>query len=136
MEILTSIKNVSKVIFKLTLDWATNDGRGYETLLFNNKEDALKEFEAQLKIIKTDKSSWEYEVLKEATDEHDYDEVFAPRYLTGEYDYMSRFTQDFNHLINHPNRDILLKSFVLYQNNYEDNEHTYLSLRAVCILEH
>lgn len=114
MEILTSTKNVSKVIFKLTLDWATNDERDNETLLFNNKEDAVEEFEAQLKKIKTDKSSWEYEALKEAADEHNYDEELEPQYLTGEYDYMSRFTVDFNHLLNHPNTDILLKSFVLY----------------------
>lgn len=65
MEILTSTKNVSKVIFKLTLDWATNDERDNETLLFNNKEDAVEEFEAQLKKIKTDKSSWEYEALSQ-----------------------------------------------------------------------
>lgn len=83
-----------------------------------------------------DDPSWEYEALKEAADEHNYDEELEPQYLTGEYDYMSRFTVDFNHLLNHPNTDILLKSFVLYQEGYEDTEHTYLTLRAVCILEH
>lgn len=136
MEILTSTKNVSKVIFKLTLDWATNDERDNETLLFNNKEDAIEEYEAQLKKIKTNKSSWECEALKEAADEHNYDEELEPQYLTGEYDYMNRFLLDFNHLLNHPNSDILLKSFVLYQDGYEDSEHTYLTLRVVCILEH
>lgn len=136
MNILTSAKAVSKVIFKLTLDWATNDERDNETLLFNSKEDAGEEFEAQLKKIKTDKSSWEYEALKEAADEHNYDEELEPQYLTGEYDYMSRFIMDFNHLLSHPNTNILLKSFVLYQEGYEDTEHTYLTLQAVCILEH
>ena len=136
MEILTGKKTVAKVIFKLTLDWATNDERDNESLFFDCKEDAVDEFNAHLKKIKTDKSSWECEALKEAADEHNYDEELEPQYLTGEYDYMERFTRDFNHLIAHPNYDILLKSFVLYQEGYEDNEHTYLTLRAVCVLEH
>lgn len=136
MEILTGKKAVARVVFKLTLDWATDDERDNETLLFDCKEDAVDEFNAQLNKIKTDKSSWEYDALQEAADEHNYDEELEPQYLTGEYDYMIRFSLDFNHLLNHPNSSILLKSFVLYQDGYEDTEHTYLTLRAVCILEH
>ena len=135
MEILTGKKAVARVVFKLTLDWATDDERDNETLLFDCKEDAVDEFNAQLNKIKTDKSSWEYDALQEAADEHNYDEELEPQYLTDEYDYMIRFSLDFNHLLNHPNSSILLKSFVLYQDGYEDTEHTYLTLRAVCILE-
>ena len=121
MEILTGKKAVAKVVFKLTLDWATDDERDNESLLFDCKEDAVDEFNAQLNKIKTNKSSWEYDALQEAANEHDY---------------LNRFSLDFNHLLNHPNSSILLKSFVLYQDGYEDTEHTYLTLRAVCILEH
>ena len=136
MEILTGKKAVARVVFKLTLDWATNDERDNESLLFDCKEYAVAEFDAQLNKIKTNKSSWEYDALQEAADEHDYDEELEPQYLTGEYDHMNRFVKDFSHLTAHPNSDILLKSFVLYQDGYEDTEHTYLTLRAVCILEH
>lgn len=136
MEILTGKKAVARVVFKLTLDWATDDERDNETLLFDCKEYAVDEFNAQLNKIKTDKSSWEYDALQEAADEHNYDEELEPQYLTGEYDYMNRLSLDFNHLLNHPNSSILLKSFVLYQDGYEDTKHTYLTLRAVCILEH
>ena len=39
MEILTGKKAVARVVFKLTLDWATDDERDNETLLFDCKED-------------------------------------------------------------------------------------------------
>ncbi len=136
MDILTGKNGVSKVIFKLTLDCATDDESDNESLLFDCKEDAIAEFDAQLNKIKTDKSSWEYSALQEAVNEQEYDEELEPQYLTGEYDYLSRFTQDFNYLINHPNYNILLKSFVLYQEGFANSEHTYLTLRAVCILGH
>ena len=75
MKILTNKNRVARVVFMVSLNYSHNDESSYETLLFNNKDDAVAEFDEQLKLIKTDKSSWEYEALKEAVDEHsDYDE--------------------------------------------------------------
>lgn len=137
MEILTNKNHVTKVVFVVSLDWAANDERGYETLLFNTKEDAIAEFGEQLRRIKTDKSTWECEALKTAVDEHsDYDEENDdPEYYTGEYDYLNHFIRDFDSLIKHPNTQMLLKSFSIYENSYEACEHTYLTLHAACILE-
>lgn len=136
MKILTNKKHVTKVIFMVSLNWATNDECGYETLLFNTKEDAVAEFDEQLRRLKADNTSWECAALENAVDEHgDYDEENDdPEYYTGEYDYLNNFVRDFNKLIEHPNTKMLLKSFSIYENGYEDCEHTYLMLHAVCIL--
>lgn len=137
MKILTNKNRVARVVFMVSLNCSHNDESSYETLLFNNKDDAVAEFDEQLKLIKTDKSSWEYEALKEAVNEHsDYDEENDdPEYYTGEYDYLDRFASNFHNLIEYPNAQTLLKSFSIYESGYEDCEHTYLMLHAVCVLE-
>lgn len=134
MKILSGKKNVDKVIFLLTLDWAHDDDSDHEVLIFSHKEDAIAEFNSQLNKIKTSESFWECAALKTAADEHDYNEEDEPEYLTGKYDYLNGLTYRLNELISHPDRTILLKSFIIYQNGYEKQEHTYLSLRAVCVI--
>lgn len=137
MKILTNKHNVAKVIFVVCLDWATNDCCDYETLFFESKDDAIAEFDEHLRNIKTNKDSWEYDALKNAVKEHsDYDEDNDdPEYYTGEYDYLNGFNRNLDNLIKHPSTKMLLKSFLLYQNGYENCEHTYLTLHAVCVLE-
>ena len=134
MQILSGQKNVAKVLFLLTLDWAYDDDSRYETLLFSRKEDAIAEFDAQLNHLKTFEFGWEREAIQAAADENDYSGDVDREFLKGEYDYLNDFTYGLNELIAHPNTDILLKSFVIYQNDNEVFEHTYLTLRAVCVM--
>ena len=56
MKILTNKNRVARVVFMVSLNYSHNDESSYENLLFNNKYDAVAEFDEQLKIIKTDKS--------------------------------------------------------------------------------
>lgn len=137
MKILTNKNHVARVVFLLSLNCSHNDECSYETLLFNDKDDAVEEFDEQLRQIKTDKSSWEYEALQTAVKEYsDYDEENdAHEYYTSEYDYSNHFASNFHNLMEHPNTQTLLKSFSVYESGYEDCEHTYLMLHAVCILE-
>lgn len=137
MNILTNKNRVAKVVFLLSLNCSHNDESSYGTLLFNTKEDAVAEFDEQLQRIKTDKSSWECEALEKAVSEFsNYDEENDdPEYYTGEYDYLKGFANNFHNLVEHPNTQMLLKSFSIYESGYEDCEHTYLMLHAVCILE-
>lgn len=129
MEILSTTKKATQIRYLITMDWACESEHSSDFLLFDNENDAIKEYDAQLKKLKTG-DTWEGDAFaKLAVDEHgNYNEDDESGYYYGEYDYTNSYKSQ---LQNAPNSCVIVKSFSIYADGYESEMHTYLTLFAV-----